>query len=69
MSASGNINFFDAMCDTILMGLHQYQYRNGAFTDKIFRETPPIDAFTIPINSEKTTRRESNIRGHAQALP
>lgn len=47
MSASGNVNFFDAIHDTILMGVHQYKYKNGTFTDKIFRETPAIDAFKI----------------------
>jgi hypothetical protein len=58
MSASGSINFFDAMRDIILMGVHQYKYKNGAFTNKIFRETSAIDAFNILINSEETTPDE-----------
>jgi hypothetical protein len=58
MSAFGNVNFFDAIRDTILMGVHQYKYKNGAFTDKIFRETPAIDAFNILIDSEEVSPDE-----------
>lgn len=58
MSASGNVNFFDTIRDTILMGVHQYKYKNGAFTDKVFKETPAIDAFNILIDSEETSPDE-----------
>jgi hypothetical protein len=54
MSASGDVDLFDAIHDTVFKGVHHYKYRNGAFTDKIFRETPAVDAINILINSEET---------------
>jgi hypothetical protein len=60
MSTPGSPNFFISIRDSILMGVHQYKYKNGAFTDKIFRETPVVDAFTILIGSAETTTAEKS---------
>lgn len=53
------------ICDTVreipLMGVHQYNYKNGAFVDKIFKDTPIIKAFNIPIGSGDTGPTEKSI--------
>lgn len=60
MSLSGRTSILDIIRDSILMGVHQYNYKNGAFTSMIFKETPAVDALNILIGSGETTPKEKS---------
>jgi len=60
MPSLGPMSFFDSIRDTILMGVHQHNYEDSAFTFKIFREILAVNALNIMISSGETTLEEKS---------
>jgi hypothetical protein len=54
------MKIFCTIRDSTHMGVPQYNYKNGAFISKIFKETPGADALNILISSEETTPKEKS---------
>ncbi|KAE9374001.1 hypothetical protein N431DRAFT_481332 [Stipitochalara longipes BDJ] len=80
MSSLVRPDIFEIIRDTMPMGVHQYKFKNGAFTDKIFKETPAVDALNILISSGETNAEEKaifkairkiyiNFRNHSVSYP
>ena len=55
--ASGK-NYFDCVRDTTLVVVHDWSFKDGAFKDKIAKDTPVSDSFQILIDSPLTTAGE-----------
>jgi hypothetical protein len=60
MSSSG-LDFFDVVRNTIHLGVHEQNYKGGAFKDKIFKETDAVDSLDTLISSAETTPAEKAI--------
>jgi hypothetical protein len=56
-----SLKFFDAIHDTILMAVHQQNYKNGAFKNSIVATTPVISALNFLIASSHLSFSEKDI--------
>ena len=56
-----HFDFFDTVHESILQGVHLGNYKNGAFKDKITKDTPLLDAIDILIDSSITVYSEKQV--------
>jgi hypothetical protein len=61
MTTSSGLNVYDAMRDTILIGVNLRNFRNGAFSNLITKDTPVVDAMNILIASSCLSSSEKEI--------
>jgi hypothetical protein len=61
MTTHSRTKLYDAMRDTILIGIHQKNFRNGAFKTLILKDTPVVDAMNILIESSQLSSSEKDI--------
>jgi hypothetical protein len=61
MTTSSGLNVYDAMRDTILIGVNLRNFRNGAFSNLITKDTPVVDAMNILIASSSLSSSEKEI--------
>ena len=66
--ASGK-NYFDCVRDTTLVVVHDWSFKDGAFKDKIAKDTPVPDSFQILIDSPLTTAvKKENFRAYRDSF-
>lgn len=58
MSASSQLNAHDAIRDSILIGIHQKNFRDGAFANLISKNTPVVEALNILAASPRLSSSE-----------
>jgi hypothetical protein len=61
MTTSSFSKVYDAMRDTIFKGVNLRNFRNGAFSNLIFKDTPVVDAMNILIASSYLSSSEKEI--------